>query len=141
MAIQTASVSLRAYFTDGRNVTGDLFLRGLTIDHEAIVETVADRGPWQSALLVLARRQSVDYEGEDDPQERLEEVLRQDLERAGAWLANQGAGIAALRSAGLDVDVFVDLWIDQDQVDWSFPASFLLACGQVGLAVRMVTND
>lgn len=141
MAIQTASVSLRAYFPDGRNVTGDLFLRGLAADHEAIVEAVVDRGPWQSALLILARRHSQDYEGEADPQERLGEVLRQDLERAGAWLAEQGEGIASLRSAGLDVDVFVDLWIDQDQLDWSFPPAFVLACGQSGLSIRMVTND
>ena len=140
MALQTASVSLRAYFADGRSVTGD-FLGNLAVDHEAIVEVIADRGPWQSALLVLARRNSEDYEGEADPQERLGEVLRQDLERAAAWLAQQVEGVASLRSAGLEVDVFVDSWIDQDQLDWSFPGAFLLACGQAGLPIRMVTND
>lgn len=140
MALQTASVSLRTYFEDGRSVTGD-HLSKLALNHEAILEAIADRGPWQSALVVLARRNSEDYEGEADPQERLGEVLRQDLERAAAWLEEQSEGIDTLRAAGLQVDVLVDLWIDQDQLDWSFPGPFLLACGQTGLPIRMVTND
>lgn len=140
MALQTASVSLRAYFEDGRSVTGD-HLSNLALSHEAIVETIADRGPWQSALVILARRNSEDYGGEADPQERLGEVLRLDLERAAAWLQGQSDAIASLSATGLRVDVFVDLWIDQDQLDWSFPRAFLLACGQAGLPIRMVTND
>jgi hypothetical protein len=140
MALQTASVSLRAYYEDGRSVTRD-HLSKLALNHEAVLEAIADRGPWQSALLVLARRNGEDYEGEADPQERLGEVLRQDLERAAAWLEEQSEGVASLRAAGLEVDVFADLWIDQDQLDWLFPGKFLLACGQAGLPIRMVTND
>jgi hypothetical protein len=32
-------------------------------------------------------------------------------------------------------------WIDGDQMDLNFPPEFLLACGQAGLEIYIVTND
>lgn len=46
-----------------------------------------------------------------------------------------------LMHKGLSINVFVDLWIDQDQLDLSFPPEFLFACGKAGLGIEIISND
>jgi hypothetical protein len=37
--------------------------------------------------------------------------------------------------------MYVGAWIDQDQFDLSLPAAFVLACGNAGLPISVITND
>ncbi len=142
MAVQGISVSLRGHYGDGRNVTAAQFLDPLQLARsEKIVEAVADRGKWKSALVVLSRRRVADYKDVAEPHEALAAAMQSDFEQAARWLEGHHAGIETMRREGLTVDLFLDLWIDEDQLELSYPSSLLLTCGRLGLRIEMVTND
>ncbi len=142
MAVQGISVSLRGHYADGRNVTAAEFLTPLQLSpSEKIVEAVADRGKWKSALVVLSRRRIADYKDVPEPHEALAAAIRSDFEQAAGWLDAHHAGIGMMRREGLEVDLFLDLWIDEDQLELSCPSSLLLTCGRLGLTIEMITND
>src|SRR5262245_27492510 len=142
MAVQGISVSLRGHYPDGRNVSSTEFLAPLQLSQsEKIVEAVADRGKWKSALVVLSRRRVADYKDMAEPHEALAAAIQSDFEHAARWLEAHGAGIEGVRRDGLEVDLFLDLWIDDDQLELSYPSSLLLTCGRLGLKIEMVTND
>lgn len=46
-----------------------------------------------------------------------------------------------LRAAGRDADVSVSGWVERDQFELDLPPEFLRACGALGLAVSVCTND
>lgn len=142
MAVQEISVSLRGYYADGRNVTASAFLTPLALSQsDKVAEVLCDRGQWQSALVVLSRRRVADYEHEPEPHESLAAAIRSDFEFAAQWLEAHGPGIQKIRNDGLETDLFLDLWIDEAQLELSYPPSLLQACGRLGLAIEMISND
>jgi len=48
---------------------------------------------------------------------------------------------AGLRRAGLSLRLFVELRMDQDQMELEFPPEFLAACGRHGVGVYVISND
>ncbi len=142
MAVESFELSLRGYYKDGHAVTRDVFAEPLNARRsEGIVDVVCDRGSWQSGLIVLSQRRVSDYEQESEPHEAFAAEIRVDLERIARWLVEREEGVSRIKEAGLTVDVFMDVWIDQDQLELSLPPSLLLACGRLGLEVQIVTND
>ena len=41
----------------------------------------------------------------------------------------------------MHLDVFADLWIDQEQMELSLPHSLMRVCGELGLKLEVITND
>ena len=141
MALQNIEISLRAHRKDGQNVSAAEFiepLRGI----EAAIEAVSDRGRWQSGLVVLARLGLSEFSTEEEPSEAFYSRLTADLERAASWLQQQSVDVFdAFKKAGLTVDLFLDLWIDADQMDLSIPSLLVRAGGRLDLSIQMITND
>ena len=142
MSLQAATVSLRGFYRDGRNVSPGVFLVPLDLSpSDSIVETTCDRGPWQSALVVFSRRRIGDFRSASEPHEAFAAALASDLLNLETWLEAHGRQVAAVKASGVEMDVFLDLWIEQDQLEICLPPPLLLACGQLDLKIEMITND
>ncbi len=48
---------------------------------------------------------------------------------------------ATMRLAGLSLRLFVEVRMDQDQMELELPPDLLAACGRHGLAVYIISND
>ena len=140
MTILRIMTSLRGYYDDGKNVTSEAFVAPLRISDERM-EALADRGAWKSALITLSRRTIKDYEDCDEPHDAFAADVTSDLQRAAQWLQERRIEIETLKGRGMRLDVFVDLWIDQEQMELSLPPSLLGVCGDLGLKLEMITND
>jgi hypothetical protein len=46
-----------------------------------------------------------------------------------------------MRTAGLTLQLFVDVRMDQDQMELEIPPEFVAACGRHGLGVYLISND
>lgn len=69
-------------------------------------------------------------------------AIHNGLLQAAQWLGRQSVKeFEDLRSTGYVTDVFVGGWITDDQFDLDIPAEFLRACGLLGLAISVCTND
>ena len=142
MAVQSVRMSLRGYYADGRKVTSDVFVAPLNLtEGDRITEIVCDRGAWHSALLVFSQRRISQYGAESEPHEALASQIRTDLEYLAEWLQRHEPELSRLKATGLKLDVFFDLWIDQDQLELAIPPALLLICGRLGLSIEMITND
>jgi hypothetical protein len=61
---------------------------------------------------------------------------------AGRFLDRRSPEVtAALRAAGLSLRLFVDIRMDQDQMELEFPPELLAACGRHGLGIYLISND
>jgi hypothetical protein len=142
VSLQSITISLRAHYSDGRNVTSDSFLSPLEVGTPEVVEVLSDRGPWASALVVFARMQLSDYSASAEPYEAFSAALQARLDGIASWLGRQSAeAFRQMHSNDLVTDLFFDAWIDDDQFDLSLPASLLSSCGRLGLSIVMTTND
>ena len=111
-------------------------------DAESSVAVLAGRGRWASALIVFADLKAADYSGSAEPWEDFSAAVLAKLDGVAIWLDRQPpASFQQMRRGGLTVDLFLALWIDDNQVDLSLPASLLLSCGRLGLDIVMVSND
>jgi hypothetical protein len=45
------------------------------------------------------------------------------------------------RATGVEMNVLVNPWIDNDQIDLEFPPEFLLEIGRLGLPLEIISND
>jgi hypothetical protein len=46
-----------------------------------------------------------------------------------------------MREAGLSLRLFVDVRMDQDQMELEFPPALLAACGRHRLGIYVISND
>jgi hypothetical protein len=142
VSLQSITISLRAYYDDGRNVASERFISPLDIVDSEVVEVLSDRGMWASALVVLVRMRLSDYSASAEPYEVFSAALSGKLEDIAVWLDRQSPdAFRQMRSEDLVTDLFLDAWIDDDQIDLALPASLLAACGRLGLSIGMITND
>jgi len=96
----------------------------------------------QAALIYFVDEELASHAAADEPSEAFAEAVRQGLVRGAGGIESRRAGaFEQCRAAGLELDVFVGGWIDQDQMDLVLPSQFLRACGNAGLAISIVTND
>ena len=133
-------ISLRGYYDDGKNVTSEAFVAPLRVSDQGM-GALADRGAWKSALITLSSRLIKDYESYDEPHDAFAADLASDLQRAADWLEERRTEIDKLKSRGMHLDVFADLWIDQEQMELSLPHSLMRVCGELGLKLEVITND
>jgi len=78
----------------------------------------------------------------DEPFEELTTSVNIKLIEAAKWLNSINRSVFDfLRDDNIKLKVIVTAWIDQDQFDLELPSDFLLACGQQGLPILVVTND
>jgi hypothetical protein len=58
------------------------------------------------------------------------------------WLDRQSSDtFNEVRANKLIVDIFIDVWMDQDQMELALPAALLRACGRLDLPIEIMSND
>ncbi len=77
-----------------------------------------------------------------DPYDEFARKITMELEVAAEWLKRISSEVFnGFRERGVQLDIIVSAWIEQDQFDLSLPAEFLSACGDHNLSIQIVTND
>jgi len=148
MAVGAVLIRLQASRGDGRGVTSAEFIDPLNIQPGEVEATRADGGAWASGMIYFATVRfsafaHIDTSGDAGAQS--------EAFFAGVVEASQGAArfldgrppsvTAAIRAAGLSLRLFIDIWMDQDQMELELPAELLAACSRHGLGVYMISND
>lgn len=148
MSVGSVLIGLQASRADSRGVTAREFVEPLEI-HEGEAEAVrADGGEWASGMVYLSVVRPSDFAGVDDsvdavaPTEAFDAGVIDAFRDAAGFLDRRPPEVTArLRACGLSLRLFVEVRMDQDQMELEFPPEFLAACGRHGLRLCVITND
>jgi hypothetical protein len=148
MSVGSVLIGLQASRKDGRGVMTAEFLAPLRIQAGEVEATRADGGAWASAMVYLA---VVRYSAFADVDTSADAGAQSEAFFAGVVEGFRAAGrfldrrrpevTAGMRAAGLSVRQFVDVRMDQDQMELELPPEFLAACGRHNLGVYVISND
>jgi hypothetical protein len=148
MSVGSVLIGLQASRKNGRGVTSEEFLAPLDIAPGHVEATRADGGEWASGMVYFAVIRYSDFDHVDrsaDAGAQSEAFFAAIVEafRSTARFFDQRspAVTAALRSGGLSLRLFVEVRMDQDQMELEFPPELLTACGRHGLGVYLISND
>lgn len=147
MSVGSVLIGLQASGRE-RGVAAAEFLDPLDIQPGEAEATRADAGPWASGMVYLAVvRYSafahVDKSADAGAQsEAFHAAVVEAFRVAGRFLDLRPPEVTAtMRAVGLSLRLFVDVRMDQDQMELEFPPEFLAACGRHGLGVYVISND
>lgn len=143
MAIIRVSIVLQASYADGRNVPFADFVGALALQPEDGIEShSSDLGEWGVSRVVFPPVCYQDCAGEAEPWEAMNHRLLEALTTVSAFLERRPEAVfEACRQRGLEVKLFLDLGVDQNQMDFSFPPRLIQACARHQLGVEMISND
>ncbi len=147
MAVGSVLIGLQASGRE-QGVTADEFLAPLLIQAGEVESTRADSGPWASGMVYFAVvRYSafahVDTSADAGAQsEAFYAGVVEAFRATGRFLDRRSPKVtAAMRSAGLSLRLFVEVRMDQDQMELELPPELLAACGRHGLGIYVISND
>lgn len=148
MSVGSILIGLQASRGDGRGVTAAEFIAPLTIRSDEVEATFSDGGAWASGMVYFAVVRYNDYDNVDktaDAGAQTEAFFRGVME---AFLATSEfldrrspEVIAVMRATGLSLRLFVEVRMDQDQMELEFPPELLAACGRHSLQLYVMSND
>ncbi len=144
MSVEGIQISLRGWYSDDRRVSAQHFtlpLRAFEKDPQIVTISQGKR-VGQAALIVLFRSDAADTAPVPEDGETLDEVISIALSRIGSWLNERSPEVFhLLRADGLKIDLFIGLWITNDQLDLALPPELLTACGERGISIEIISND
>ena len=148
MSVNSVLIGLQASRKDGQGVTTSEFLTPLDIPPGEVETTRADGGSWESGMVYLA---IVRYSGFDHVDTTADAGAQSEAFHAGVVEGFRAAArfldqrspevMAAIRADGVSLRLFVDVRMDEDQMELEFPPELLAACGRHGLGVYLISND
>jgi hypothetical protein len=148
MAVGSVLVGLQASCKDGRGVTSGEFLGPLNIQPGEVEATRADGGPWASAMVYFAVVRSSDFAHVDTSvdagaqSEAFFAAVVEAFRTAARFLDRRPAEVVArLVTTGLSLRLFVEVRMNQDQMELEFPPELLVACGRHALGAYIISND
>jgi hypothetical protein len=143
--IETIEISLATYIPS-RAIRDDEFVSQLNAIER--FEVIRNNAPGATCRIIFYTAKYDDdakLEPDEDPGARANEFgegIQHALLAIADWLKNQPIPLfEALLQKGAQLILFIDMWIDQDQVDLNVPASTMLQCGQRGIRLHVITND
>jgi hypothetical protein len=148
MAVGSVLIGLQASRRDGRGVTSGEFLAPLNIQPGEIEGTCADGGAWSSAMVTFAIVRFSDFTHVDtttDAGAQAEAFFAGIVEAFRAvsrFLDRRTPQVTVgLRMTGLSLRLFVEIRMNQDQMELQLPPELLAACGRHGLGAYIISND
>lgn len=148
MSVASILIGLQASRKDGRGVTSGEFLDPLNIQPDEVEATRADGVAWASGMVdfeVVRMSAFADVDGSIDagaPTEAFYAGVIEAFRAAGRFLDRRSPEVTAhMRAGGLSLRLFVDVRMDQDQMEVELPPEFLSACGRHDLSVYVISND
>ena len=148
MSVGSVLIGLQASRKDGRGVTSKEFLSPLKIRSGEVEETRADGGEWASGMVYFAVIRQNDFEQVDKssdagaPTEAFFAAIKETFETTSRFLDERSPAVTTvMRAAGLSLRLFIEVRMDQDQMELELPPSLLAACGRHGLGIYVISND
>ncbi|WP_444929153.1 hypothetical protein ACJJIF_15075 [Microbulbifer sp. SSSA002] len=143
MAIVNANIGLAANYLDGRKVRKSDFVDKLnSIDSPDIKGVIYNRVAGLSSIIVFIEDELSNYHDQKDPDAAFEQALAFGIDKFTDWLKTQESSLfKTLKNNQLKVWVFIELWIEDDQLDINFPPKLLTECGRLNISIDIVTND
>ena len=148
MSVGSVLIGLQATRRDGQGVTTAEFLTPLAIRAGEVEATRADGGPWTAGMVYFAVVRYGDFDYVDntaDAETQSEAFFAAVVEAfraAGRFLDQRSSEvIAAMRAVGLSLQIFVEVRMDEDQMELEFPPELLAASGRHGLGLYIISND
>lgn len=129
-------------------VSSDEFLAPLNIRAGEVEETRADGGAWASGMVYFAVVRLSAYSNVDTSPDAgaqsiaFEEGVADAFRKAARFLENRQPEVTArMRKAGLQMRLFIEIRMDDDQMELAIPPELLAACGRHELGVYVISND
>jgi hypothetical protein len=148
MSVGSVLIGLQASRRDGRGVTTDEFLAPLHIQPGECEATRTNGGTWASGVVYFALVRYSAFAHDDisadagAQSEAFEAGVAEAFRAAGRFLdRRRPETTAGMRAAGLSLRLFVEVRMDQNQMELAFPPELLAACGRHGLGVYVISND
>lgn len=148
MSVGSVLIGLQASHEDGDNISTAAFLTPFAIKSGEIESVVADAGEWASGMIYFAVVRHSDFANVDKSADAgaQTEAFFAGVENAfcatARFLDQRSPAItASVRDAGLSLRLFIEIRMDQDQMELELPPEFLAACGRHGLGVYVISND
>ena len=137
--IERIEMSLAAHFPRGRALTDADFLQHLQVGAREIDRTSA---PGRTNRVVLLKAAFRDFEGPIDAPDHFAAYVERGFADAATWLAEQPVAVfESFTARGLELNVFIDMWIDGNQMNLELPPAFLRECGLRGVRLHAYTNE
>jgi hypothetical protein len=148
MSVGSVLIGLQASRKDGRGVTSREFLAPLEIRPGEVEATRADGGEWASGMVYFS---VVRYSDFDHVDKSADAGAQSEVFFAGIVNAFRGAArfldqrsptvTASMRAAGLSLQLFIEVRMDQDQMELELPPELMAACGRHELKAYLISND
>lgn len=92
--------------------------------------------------VILSQSRYSPQPGDFESSDRFMKVLAAELEKTAEWIRMQSPeAFARLRAAGLQTRLYIDMWIDQNQLDLEIPWQLSYECGIRQIPVYVITNE
>jgi hypothetical protein len=134
-------LSLRAWDPDGTGVSREAVLSRLKVD-DGRYKAVGNGGWWKTIRIIVLDLAADAFWDREQPSLALGDAFRAGQIAFADHLATvPRESVDALRQSGVELNVYLDAWIDQDLFDLQWEAKLLGELGRLGLNLEIVTND
>jgi hypothetical protein len=134
-------LSLRAWDPDGTGIHPGPVLSGLRVEGERF-KVVGNGGWWKTIRIIVLDLAADMFWDREHPNLALSEAFRAgQIELAEHLATVPKASVDALRKGGVELNLMLDAWIDQDLFDLQWESRLLGELGRLGLNLEIVTND
>lgn len=134
------TVSLRGWYPTEESLPASDFIGKLGLPEGT--EAIGDGESWEAARIDLVELDAREFGDDEESSERFSARL-EELLLAGARMLSQidSHRVSSMKDDGLNLDVFVNLYLTQDQFDLRIPNSFLAEMARLGLFLEFISND
>lgn len=139
--ISSISVSLRAWHPLGNPFSAVEFVDAISTDSSKL-NLVGSGQQWETARILGFELLLKAYQDAAEPHEAFDSAMRDSFIEFSKWLGTVTLhSLDLLRSRGMNLDLFVSCWIDQDQFEVQLPSELLGEAGRLKLAIKVISND
>ena len=127
----------------GANIAAEDFVALLSFGAEDKIEcTQSDLGIYRGSFIEFPMVLLGDYSDTEEPTEAYAAAVQEYLLTVAAFLDRQEVvAFEKFRASGLRVYIYLEVRMDQNQMQLKLPVAFLSACARLGLGVEMISND
>ena len=138
MGINRVNIVLAGSYGDGRNVPAEDFLPSTNFEFMGKLISIVAQAGGASAYIDFGSLYLEEFMKEDEPYEFFHKRLASIQENLCYWLDQQSlSAFKTMSERGLNIRLFLDLDIDDNQIELTLAADLLRACGRLNVKIDM----
>lgn len=125
------------------NVAAEDFVDDLVLSAEDAIEGVYSNGGRGATSRVAFRLVHLyDFEDAEEPTEDFAAAVQERILQVAEFLDRQSPSVFdQFRERGLKVYLYMEVRMDQDQMQLTLPSRLLSACARLDLGIELISND